>query len=509
MMKVRLQAGEVGDAAAEQEQAAEGERVGGDHHRWSASLMPRPALADGSARLTIEASRTAMSEAMPMTNSARQRIGSSGMPAAPSGRPRGARRSPRTRGAGGGHGRPRRSRGPGLPQVRSAGAGDNRQSTTRYSGPDPIPSVPGPVTDVDLPDVPARWLRAGFCPARGRSLPGVVEADDLGTYVVEVRGAGRAQGARGRGRGRDRGAARALVPELESWSSRRLAGQRAEPDEEVQDLLRPATAPTSAWTSRPGLLASSAPDGIGTRPRRPDPVARRLRRTSTARGATPTASWHGDPGSSTTAPPLTSHHDWSSLPRGRPRRTLSGPTTCCPASGPLRAVHDFACAPWSRTRWPRPPACPTNGLLGEPGLRPGRRGRRTPRFLARLEGARGLARPGGGGPCRRTMRRAVLRVVPRVERGEQVNVGSPFTAGRWTTSARRITDDLRARRDRPDLRRRRRAPALAAVADPGRPRSTPGAQRATHRRPVPVVGRPAQHRGADLGRAHHHRRPLR
>ena len=73
----------------------------------------------------------------------------------------------------------------------------------------------------------------------GGSLPGLVEADDLGTYVVKFRGAGQGR--------------KALVAEVIVASLARAAGlkvpelvtieidpllARAEPDQEVQDLLR-------------------------------------------------------------------------------------------------------------------------------------------------------------------------------------------------------------------------------------------------------------------------------
>jgi len=73
----------------------------------------------------------------------------------------------------------------------------------------------------------------------GGSLPGLVEADDLGTYVVKFRGAGQGR--------------KALVAEIIVAALARALGlhvpelvvievdallARAEPDQEVQDLLR-------------------------------------------------------------------------------------------------------------------------------------------------------------------------------------------------------------------------------------------------------------------------------
>ena len=73
----------------------------------------------------------------------------------------------------------------------------------------------------------------------GGSLPGLVEADDLGTYVVKFRGAGQ---------GRKALVAEVIVAELARALGLRVPElvvievdpllARAEPDQEVQDLLR-------------------------------------------------------------------------------------------------------------------------------------------------------------------------------------------------------------------------------------------------------------------------------
>jgi hypothetical protein len=89
----------------------------------------------------------------------------------------------------------------------------------------------------------------------GGSLPGVVEADDLGTYVVKFRGAG--QGPK------------ALVAEVISGElARRLelpvpelvvadldpVVARAEPDQEVQELLKASAGPNLGMDFLPGAL---------------------------------------------------------------------------------------------------------------------------------------------------------------------------------------------------------------------------------------------------------------
>jgi hypothetical protein len=89
----------------------------------------------------------------------------------------------------------------------------------------------------------------------GGSLPGVVEADDLGTYVVKFRGAG--QGPR------------ALVAEVISGELARRLGlpvpeltavhldpivARAEPDEEVQELIKASAGTNLGMDFLPGAL---------------------------------------------------------------------------------------------------------------------------------------------------------------------------------------------------------------------------------------------------------------
>ena len=69
----------------------------------------------------------------------------------------------------------------------------------------------------------------------GGSLPAVVEADDLGTYVLKFRGAGQGR--------------KALVAEI-------VAGEiaRAEPDPEIQDLIRASAGLNLALDYLPGSL---------------------------------------------------------------------------------------------------------------------------------------------------------------------------------------------------------------------------------------------------------------
>ena len=105
----------------------------------------------------------------------------------------------------------------------------------------------------------------------GGSLPGLMESDDLGTYVVKFRGAGQgrkvlvAEVIVG-------GLARALglpVPELVLVDVDPVLG-RAEPDEEVQDLLRASGGMNLGMDFLPGALgydpvAHSVPAELASR----------------------------------------------------------------------------------------------------------------------------------------------------------------------------------------------------------------------------------------------------
>jgi len=111
---------------------------------------------------------------------------------------------------------------------------------------DPVPVEPLRTVTATRYVVPLR---------EGGSLPGVMEADDLGTYVVKFRGAGQgrkvlvAEVLVGE-------LARALglpVPELVLVEVDPLLG-RAEPDEEVQDLLRASPGLNLGMDFLPGAL---------------------------------------------------------------------------------------------------------------------------------------------------------------------------------------------------------------------------------------------------------------
>ena len=176
----------------------------------------------------------------------------------------------------------------------------------------------------------------------GGSLPGLVEADDLGTYVVKFRGAGQ---------GRLALVAEIVVGEL----GRRLglpvpdlvlvdvdpALAAAEPDEEVQDLLRASAGLNLGLDYLPGALGLERPDGVD-----PDLAARIVwfdalvlnvdrswRNPNLLR-------WHGNPWLIDHGAALYLHHDWP--PREQAAtRSLPGAAdhVLLPVAGPLAAAQ--------------------------------------------------------------------------------------------------------------------------------------------------------------------------
>ena len=179
----------------------------------------------------------------------------------------------------------------------------------------------------------------------GGSLPGIVEADNLGTYVVKFRGAG--QGLR------------VLVAEVVVGELARRLGIRVpemvaidlepaiakyEADEEVQDLLTASVGLNLGIDFLPGSFgydASCSP----TPTRRPRfSGSTRSSRTSIAAGAIPTC-WSGTvaSGASTTAQPSTSTTagQAGSAPRnGSPNRVTTPVTTCSRRTPPRVADAD-------------------------------------------------------------------------------------------------------------------------------------------------------------------------
>jgi len=177
----------------------------------------------------------------------------------------------------------------------------------------------------------------------GGSLPGVVEADDLGTYVLKFRGAGQGPlalvaevvvGELGRALGLP-------VPELVlAELDATLAS--AEPDEEVQDLIRASRGTNLGIDFLPGSLGIERPDGV-------DPafaaqvvwfdalvlnVDRSWRNPNLLR-------WHGRPWLIDHGAALYFHHDWSTA-ASVPTRPYPGPAdhVLLPVAGPLPEAHE-------------------------------------------------------------------------------------------------------------------------------------------------------------------------
>ena len=269
----------------------------------------------------------------------------------------------------------------------------------------------------------------------GGSLPGIVEAEDLGTYVCKFRGAGQGAAvlvaevvvgeiARHLGLATPRQVVLDLDPDL----------ARYEADEEVQDLLNASPGLNLGIDFLPGAFGFDGDLPVPRRGRGHGAVARRLLRQRRPELAQP-------------QPAVVARR-----PLGdRPRRQRSTSTT--PGPGGVTDPERFARQPWDAER-PRAPALAWPPLpdvdetlgerLGEDVFRDGA-GRRARRLARRRRhaGRRGPRRPprgvrrvpdrpprhppvaahGGGRVTRRSYQYVVLRCVPRVDREEFLNVG--------------------------------------------------------------------------------------
>ena len=179
----------------------------------------------------------------------------------------------------------------------------------------------------------------------GGSLPGIVEADDLGTYVVKFRGAGQGTkalvaevitGELGRRLGLP-------VPELVVMGlDSRMAN--AEPDQEVQDLLRASPGDNLGMDFLPGALGLEVPAGDVT----PELAARvvwfdALTLNVDRSWHNPNILlWHGDPWLIDHGASLYFHHSWAgrdsaaTKPYPKPADHV-----LLPVAGPLRQAHDL------------------------------------------------------------------------------------------------------------------------------------------------------------------------
>jgi len=175
----------------------------------------------------------------------------------------------------------------------------------------------------------------------GGSLPAIVEADDLGTYVVKFRGAGQGRkalvaewvaGEIGRALGLS-------VPEIVLVDLRPGLG-RAEPDPEIQDLLRASGGLNLALDYLPGSLGFDPlvepPDGVlASRILWFDALVQNVDRTPRN---TNLLVWHGrlwliDHGAS-----LYFHHNWPGQ---------DGPALEAVAQRPFAAARDHVLLPFA------------------------------------------------------------------------------------------------------------------------------------------------------------------
>ena len=253
----------------------------------------------------------------------------------------------------------------------------------------------------------------------GGSLPALVEADNLGTYVLKFRGAG--QGPK------------ALVAEIVGGELARRLGLRtpelvlacldpriaaAEPDPEIQDLLRASEGLNLGVDFLPGS-AGFDPAGWAVDPEFAsrvlwfDALIQNVDRTWRNPNL---LVWHGDVWLIDHGSALYFQHNWPAArplapfdterPRAAPRRDRPGRR----GPGPGPADH-----PRAAGRGAGPGSARLVRRRAARGLRHAPAGTRTP-------GAGGDPLMGTG-PGTEAFEYALIRVVPSVERGEAINAG--------------------------------------------------------------------------------------
>jgi hypothetical protein len=182
----------------------------------------------------------------------------------------------------------------------------------------------------------------------GGSLPGLVEADDLGTYVVKFRGAG--QGTKALVAEVVVGeVARALglpVPELVVvWMDAGMAA--AEPDEEVQDLLRASHGRNLGVDFLPGSIGLELPADAVRAVLSPDLAAEVvwldawLMNVDRSWRNPNLLVWHGRPWLIDHGAALYFHHDWATAAgvADRPTPTMAE-HVLLRVAGDLWAAHE-------------------------------------------------------------------------------------------------------------------------------------------------------------------------
>ena len=177
----------------------------------------------------------------------------------------------------------------------------------------------------------------------GGSLPGIVEADDLGTYVVKFRGAGQGRkalvaevvvGELGRHLGLP--VPELVVVQLDSSMA------NAEPDEEVQDLLRASPGLNLGMDFLPGSLGIERPDGVD-----PELAARvvwfdALTQNVDRSWRNPNLlRWHGTPWLIDHGAALYFHHSWASRDTAATKPySIAADHVLLPVAASLVAAHE-------------------------------------------------------------------------------------------------------------------------------------------------------------------------
>ena len=342
-----------------------------------------------------------------------------------------------------------------------------------------------------LPVVQASRYVTAF--REGGSLPGLMEADDLGTYVVKFHGAGQGR--------------KALIAEVIGGELARALGLPVpalvgveldpaiatnEPDEEIQDLLKASAGLNLGVDFLPGALdldATAFPVDAALAGRilwfdaLIGNVDRSWRNPNLLR-------WHGRPYLIDHGAALTFHHSWpargwATRPYSATEHALLGCTPDVAAAetdlAPLITTAmlvdavDLVPTPWlsdepgfadeAELRAAlRRTAHPASGRPGAVAARPARGGCRVPR--------RSAGRAGTKPPQRLTVtsrlpfQYTVLRVVPRVERGESMNAGVLlYCRAADFLQARVHLDVARLRALDPHLDQAELSAALQGIAD--------------------------------------------
>ena len=262
----------------------------------------------------------------------------------------------------------------------------------------------------------------------GGSLPGLVEADDDGLYVVKFRGAG--QGPKALAAEIVVGElARALglpVPELVLVE---LDGEmaRAEPDPEIQDLIRASAGLNLGVDFLPGSLPYNP-----ARPPPPDLAARRRMARHAGRERRPHAAQPEPAAVARQAVPDRPRR--RAVRPSRLRRPAGGGAAPVPRDPRPRAARRCRVAPGGR-RTARA-ACPAGcrGRAG-PACLGGRREPYAEHLARRLEAPRDWIEEAERAG-REDFQYSILRVVPHVERGECLNAGVLLFCRRLESSER-------------------------------------------------------------------------